>query len=172
MNMRACHLWAAAVLFGLVCASTTLHAADCAISTTGINFTNAYDPTANTAVTGNGSISVNCSGTGLDFLFGFKVATSLSQGSSDTYVNRTLKKGTEALYYNLYTNPALATVFGDGTAGTANYSICYPGLFAGCGVPTGTSGQPFTVTVYGQLPGGQDVSAGAYSDSLTATITF
>lgn len=171
MTTGRCHigLWAIVLLIG--CISTPLWAADCTITTTGINFTNAYDPVSATAVTGNGTISVKCSGTGFDFLFGFNVTTSLSKGSG-SYANRTLTKGIENLSYNLYVDPPFSTIFGDGTAGTATYSICYPGLFAGCSGPTGTSGTTFPVTVYGRLPGGQDVSAGTYSDSMMATITF
>lgn len=161
------------LLLGLGCASAPLRAADCTISTTGINFSNAYDPTSGASVTGNGAVAVNCTATTWgDALFGFTVTTSLSQGSSGSYTSRAMVKGSEKLYYNLYTDPVLTTVFGDGTAGTSNYSICYPGWFGGgCG-NNGSSGQPYTLPVYGQLPGGQDVSAGTYSDSLIARITF
>lgn len=152
--------------------SAPLRAADCTISTTGINFTNAYDPTSSAAVTGNGAVSVNCTYTGWDWLSGFSVTASLSQGSSGNYANRTMVKGSEKLYYNLYADPAFTAVFGDGTAGTSNYPICYPGWFSGCSGASGSNGQPYSIPIYGRLPGGQDVGAGTYSDSLIARITF
>jgi spore coat protein U-like protein len=31
---------------------------------------------------------------------------------------------------------------------------------------------PVSVTVYGQIPAGQDVSAGTFSDTISATINF
>lgn len=172
MNSRTPRLLVAFLLLGLGCISTPLLAADCQISTAGINFTNAYDPTSGASVTGNGSITVKCSYGPFDWIVGFPVTTSLSQGTSGTFVNRTMRKGAESLMYNLYIDPAFTTVFGDGTAGTSNFTLCYPGFFAGCSGPTGTDGQPYSIPVYGRLPGGQDVSAGTYADSITAKITF
>ncbi len=153
--------------------SPSIRAATCSISSTGLAF-GSYDPTSSTDVTGTGNGIVNCSYVGLgDFLFGFTVTISLSQGSSGTYATRTLKQGIQSLDYNLYLNPgASGTVFGDGSAGTSSYALCYPGLFASCAGNAGQNGQPFTVPAYGRLPAGQDIAGGSYTDTLIETITF
>lgn len=163
--------WILLVVAG--CFSPTLRAASCSISAPGLIFTNSYDPTSAADVTGIGSTVVNCSYTGIDILIGFTVNISLSQGSSGTYSTRTLKQGIQSLAYNLYMSPtATGTVFGDGSAGTSTYTLCYPGLFVGCSGNQGTGGQAYTVPVYGRLPAGQDIGAGSYSDNLIATVTF
>ena len=160
------------LLFGAGSFGSPLWAGTCTISAPGLSFSN-YDPTSSADVTGTGSATVNCSDTGVDVLFGFSVSISLSQGSSGTFTTRTLKQGAKSLGYNLYLNAgATGTVFGDGTAGTGTYAICYPGLLAPCSGNTGQSGQAYSVPVYGRITAGQDVSAGNYSDALIATVTF
>jgi spore coat protein U-like protein len=152
---------------------SSLWAASCTITPKGLAFSS-YDPTSSTDVTGTGNTVINCSATTFgDLLAGFNVTISLSQGSSGTYTTRTLKQGGQNLDYNLYLNPSgTGTVFGDGSAGTGNYAVCYPGLFASCSGNAGQSGQDYSVPVYGRLPAGQDVGGGSYSDTLIATVTF
>lgn len=155
------------------CISSPLWAADCSISTSAVNFGN-YDPVSNVSATANGTVTVTCgSYSFIDVLVGFTVTTKLSTGLGGSYVNRVLKKGADSLSYNLFTDPGYSSVFGDGSSATSTVQICYSGIFAGCGgAPSGSSGTPFPVTVYGRIPAGQDVSVGDYSDSITATITF
>ena len=68
--------------------------------------------------------------------------------------------GSDRLAYNFYVDPGGAAVFGDGTGGT---QIRSDRVFRN---------KPWTVTIYGRIPAGQDVSAGSYSDTLTLTINF
>jgi spore coat protein U-like protein len=68
--------------------------------------------------------------------------------------------GSDRLAYNFYVDAGGATVWGDGTGGTATRS---DRVF---------KNKPWTVTLYGRIPAGQDVSAGSYSDTLTITINF
>jgi spore coat protein U-like protein len=70
-------------------------------------------------------------------------------------------KGAEALAYNLFTDAARTSVWGDGTSGTSVYSRANP--------PNNSN---VNLTVYGQIPPGQDVSAGTFSDTVSATINF
>lgn len=170
--MKSCMpCWIALIVATSFCPS--LRAASCSITAAGLAF-GSYDPTSAADVTGIGSGIVDCSYVGLgDYLFGFTVTISLSQGSSGTYATRTLKQGMQSLGYNLYLNPgASGTVFGDGSAGTGSYALCYPGLFVSCTGNAGQNGQPFTVPVYGRLPAGQDIGGGSYIDTLIQTVTF
>jgi len=134
----------------LTCARSA--AADCTISTTNVNF-GSYNVFAVPPVDSTGSVTYRCTNHP-------NVTIVLSKGSSTTFSPRTLKNGSNALNYNLYLDAARITVWGDGTSSTSVYSSA------------SVSNGNIVVTVYGRIPAAQDVSAGAYSDSLTATINF
>jgi spore coat protein U-like protein len=68
--------------------------------------------------------------------------------------------GSDRLAYNFYADPGGAAVWGDGTGGTVTRS---QRVF---------KNKPWTATIYGRIPAGQDVSTGSYSDTLTLTINF
>jgi spore coat protein U-like protein len=168
--MKSFLLWCA-LLFSLGSLFSPLQATTCTVNSNGgINFTNAYDPTSSAVIETTGSISFTCNNTGL----GDTVTLTLSTGSSGVYTNRTLVLGSQHLNYNLYVDTGYTEVFGNGTGGTYSLYGCY-GLGSGapCGITGGSpSGTTFTGPVYGKLPGGQNVGAGTYSDTLTATVTF
>ena len=69
--------------------------------------------------------------------------------------------GSEPLNYNLYRDAARTAIWGDGTGGTQVYSD-----------PRTPRNQNVTLTVYGRIPAGQDVSVGTYTNTVTATINF
>jgi spore coat protein U-like protein len=71
---------------------------------------------------------------------------------------REMSNGTETLTYELYTDSGRNDVWGD-TSGTG-YSY------------TAASKAETNVPVYGRVAGGQDVSVGNYTDTITATINF
>lgn len=149
--------------------SSTLWAATCTLSATGINFGN-YDPTSNATVTANGSYTFRCTGTFL----GDTVIMTVSTGSSGTYTNRTMKLGSQNLNYNIYFDPGYTSVAGDGTGGSFYLYGCY-GLGSGapCPVLGGVAdGTTYSGPTYGRMLGGQDVKAGTYIDTLTVTLTF
>ncbi len=66
----------------------------------------------------------------------------------------------DALNYNLYLDAARTSIWGDGTGGTALFTVAIP------------SGKAVNVTIFGRIPAGQDVAAGSYSDSIVVTIQF
>ena len=68
--------------------------------------------------------------------------------------------GTDRLNYNLFTTPSMTTVWGDGSAGTSTVLLTKV-----------NKNRPVTTTIYGRIPPAQNVSVGAYSDSVTVTIT-
>jgi spore coat protein U domain-containing protein, fimbrial subunit CupE1/2/3/6 len=137
--------------------SCVSHAATCTASTNNFNFGN-YDVmnTVATTVTGANLISVSCTG-------GKGTMTvDLSTGVSGNYFPRTMIYASNAniLAYNLYTTAGLTTVWGNGTGGTGNI------------VQTFKNKSTTTFDVYGQITAQQNVVAGAYSDSITVTVSF
>jgi spore coat protein U-like protein len=124
----------------------------CTISVTGVAFGN-YNVFAASPVDSTGSVSFAC---GVNVR---NIQVSLSRGQSSSFNPRTMTRSGENLTYNLYRNAARTNIWGDGTAGTTQYTIANPA-------------NNTTRTIYGRIPAAQDVSAGAYADTVTATINF
>lgn len=78
---------------------------------------------------------------------------------------RCMKNGSNYLDYELYQDSGHSTVWGSGTGSPGGETLSP----SNWGVAN-----PDTVTVYGEIPGGQDafVSSGNYTDSITATLNF
>lgn len=123
------------------------------VTATALNF-GTYNPS--TADTANMTVTVSCV-IGGDTLPAF-VAT-LSRGSSPTYTPRTMLSGANTLNYNIYNQAAFTTIWGDGTGGTLTR-------------PYGGGGGSAAGTGFGQIPAGQYVNPGAYTDTITVTITY
>jgi spore coat protein U-like protein len=68
--------------------------------------------------------------------------------------------GGSKLAYNLFVDPGYATVWGDGTAGSAP-SVAVPGGL-----------KPARIPVYGALAPRQFVESGSYSDDLYVSLDF
>jgi spore coat protein U-like protein len=122
-------------------------------STVGVSF-GAYNVFNTTPTDSTGSITYTCSSV-------FTITIHLSRGSAPSYFPRQMRKGAESLPYNLYRDAARTSVWGDGTGGTSRYGPVFPPF-----------DRPVTVTVYGRIPARQNVSAGSYTDTITATINF
>ncbi len=67
-----------------------------------------------------------------------------------------MSDGRDYLVYQLYDNTGRTTVWGNGSGGTATISMNSSG----------------TATIYGRLPAKQNVSAGAYADTILVTVSF
>jgi spore coat protein U-like protein len=124
----------------------------CTINTTPVAFGD-YNVLAGAPKTSTGTVTYQCT-------LGVNIVVTLSRGSSAVFDPRTMKNGAETLNYNLYREATFQTIWGDGTGGTQSYTALAALLV------------PVTVTVYGRVPAGQNVAAGAYSDSVVATIIF
>ena len=133
---------------------------DCIISSTNIAFAN-YDPTSATALTATGAVTAKCTK-------GDSVSVALNQGanpatgSTAAVPARQMASGTNYLPYHIYIAATGTTEWGTGTVGTNE-----PAAQTAASVATA-----LTFTTYGSLPAGADVPAGAYSDSVIATVTF
>jgi spore coat protein U-like protein len=175
--------------------SAPLYATSCTINTgsAGVIFGN-YDPVSAVPGTANGTISITCTPTCSSLLLffclgynGVNASLTLSPGSSGSYLSRSLKYGANTLVYNLYTTPDYSTtVFGDGTASTGYVTYCFTGAnigscsgatytgsaASGGGIGNTGNAQTQPIPIYGKVPGNQDAAVGAYTDTITATLSF
>jgi len=137
-------------------AFSQLGEAACTITSTSVAF-GAYNVFSAPAVpndTGVGTVVVACRGGGSASSF----PVDLSTGQSNSYAVRQMNSGANLLNYNLYTNIARTTVWGNGTGGTSR--------------PTVKRQATTTLSVYGRIPGGQDAAVGNYADTIIATVSF
>jgi spore coat protein U-like protein len=70
--------------------------------------------------------------------------------------------GADQLFYNLYLDAARTIIWGDGTGGTQSFFI---------GNPQGNN-QDLSVPMFGRIPASQNVKVGAYTDTVTVTLSF
>lgn len=147
------------LLIMLVLVIGTLYASDahaqaCTISATSVNF-GPYNVFNGANVDSTGTVTYRCNGSA------HNISVGLTQGTSATFNPRQMQKGGEVLTYNLFLDASRTTIWGDATSGTSVYQIGNP--------PNNTN---VNLTVYGRVPAGQDVSAGPFSDTVTAVINF
>jgi spore coat protein U-like protein len=126
-----------------------------------------YDPIGVNATadkTGTASVTVSCA----------KGASTLSIGMSyGAHVSGTTQRqmvgpvATDLLSYNLF-QPS-STAAGAACPGTIAWTTATPGLLVLAAAP---SKAPRTYNVCGTIPMGQDASAGAYTDTVIATLNF
>lgn len=145
---------ASIVALALLAMVRPAEAAQCTISTTPIVF-GTYNVFMTAPTDSTGTVIYNCNGGGKNILI------TMSRGASPTFVPRRMASGPEDLGYNLFRDAARTTVWGDATAGTSAYFDADP--------PNRTD---IVVTVFGRIPAGQDVRAGAYSDTVSIEINF
>ena len=118
---------------------------------------NPFNPSAKNTV---GTLSIYCQG-GPKAVFDIK----LSLGTIPTNSTRKMQNTIADLDYNLYLDSALTQVFGDGTNGTVFISDIMD-------IPNDKTGRTFTYSLYGRVPPQQNRPAGAYIDTLTATVNY
>ena len=92
----------------------------------------------------------------------FTVVVSLSRGSSNNNLSRTLIQTAhhDALYYNVYTDAGHGQIWGDGTFGSNPVVVI------------AKNNTRVTLPMYGRIPAGQNVIVGLYDDSLVVTLQF
>lgn len=130
-------------------AAMPLAAATCGLNVQGVNF-GSYDFQSSQNLDSVGHITVTC-----DVSASYTIA--LSPGLTGSFASRIMQNGSHQLTYNLYTDPAHVSIWGDGTGGSTT---------------VGGSGTSVDYTVYGSVPAGQNPYVGSYSDAVTVTLTF
>ena len=142
----------------LLAAGLAVPAEACTVSVTGVAFGN-YSPLSGTPRDGVGTVTLRCHPNVQSPVI------ALDAGGSGTFAARRMTNGPKALSYNLYTTAARIIVWGNGSGGSATVTG------SGGTVTAGT--RTFNVPIYGRIPERQnDLTPGAYSDTLFATITF
>lgn len=129
-------------------AAAPLRAASCDIDPQGVSF-GAYDPTDGDDLDGVGNIGIDC-----DAVVSFTISLSAGAGS---FSSRTMTGGGDPLAYNLFTSAQRIVVWGDDTGGTATVSA---------------TAQNADIPVHGTVTARQNVSPGAYGDTLIITVTY
>ena len=125
----------------------------CIVTANPLSF-GSYDPTATTNLDATTTLSVTCTiGTS------FRVGLDAGASSGATVSARKMTSGSNALAYALYQDSTRATNWGN-TPGTDT-------------PPAATApATPSILTVYGRVPMNQNVTAGAYTDTVTVTVTY
>jgi spore coat protein U-like protein len=133
-------------------------AASCTISTAAVAF-GAYDPIVThkaANLDGTGTVTVTCTdGSATTVTLG--QGANADAGSTDTVPVRRMLAGGNYLSYFLYSEGTRTTVWGNDAASDVDHT--------GDGTAT-------ALTVYGRVTMDQNVPAGAYSDTVVATVTF
>jgi len=112
-----------------------------------------YNPLSATPLDTTGTLSFSCN------LTAPLPTIALSRGASSTFTPRTMTgPASGVLQYNLYLDPLHLVVWGDGADLTTSRFVAV-GLLG-------------SVTFYGRVPAQQNAPAGAYGDTLIATIYF
>lgn len=164
MNRLTARLVPAAVLLlaGLIASPpATALLYTCEVSAVGVSF-GAYDPFSGSDSDATGEVTVTCSLLELTSLL-VSYDIELSTGGSGTYSSREMAAGSHTLEYQLYTDAARTTVWGDGSGAT---EVVSDGYLLSLGPETRN------YPVYGAVPPGQWVAAGSYADTITVTVNY
>jgi spore coat protein U-like protein len=130
-------------------------ASNCTVSTTALAF-GTYDPlvaNATASLDATGTVTIACTK-------GAATTIALGLGGNASGATRRMADGSSNyLTYEMYQDSARSTVWGTSGAG-----LLTP--------PAAPSKAARNFTVYGRIPSNQDVPAGSYADTVTATVNF
>jgi spore coat protein U-like protein len=150
----------------LLAAAAPAAAQTCTVSAAGsINFM-AYNPASGSPTVASASVTLTCNYTGTSGAQKVNWTMLLSDGSSGNCNSRALPGPSGTLAYNIYQNNVAGGVWGN--LGCSAYPAGQMTLSPGQGNNT----RSVTNTLYGQIPAGQFVSAGTYTENLLLTINF
>ena len=126
----------------------------CNISATNMSFGSAGLLTA--ALSGSALITAQCT---MNDSYSIALNAGMTAGASLSDRQMIIAGGSSVVHYQLYTSASNTLIWGDGTSGTGTLG----------GVANGANQ---TYTVYGRVPVQTTPAPGAYSDTVTATITY
>lgn len=136
----------------VLCGGAQRAEAACTLSATAVAF-GTYDVFQAGPTDSTGTITYRCANNDRN------IRIAISAGSG-TFANRTLKRVTDNMLYNLFYG-GFTQVWGDGTGGTTTYFENNP-----------PNGKDVVLTVYGRITAGQDVGVGSYTDTVVVTLEY
>ncbi len=132
--------------------------ASCTLTAVAVAF-GALSTSANTNATG--SVTVNCTP-------GNALSIALIGGSNASSGQRRLSNGTNFANYNLFQPTAAGNAQAAGPVAWGDAAV----TATGAAFTTTGTGAAQVFNVYGQVPSGQTLYAGSYSDAVTVTLTY
>lgn len=142
-------------------------AASCSVAASPLVFPDYASPGGSQADT-SGTITVTCTPDLILLVCKTSYTLSLSSGNAGDYTPRQLAYGGHRLDYNLYTNGARTTIWGNGSGGSSTVSDAISSSILGLICLSGSKGH----TVHARIPGSQNAVAGSYSDTITVTVIY
>jgi spore coat protein U-like protein len=126
----------------------------CSIGNATLSF-GTYNPTSATALPATTTVTLTCSlGTP------YNIGMSAGSGTGATTSARLMTAGASTLGYNLYRDSGYSLNWGN-TVGTDTLSGT-----------SSTTTSANTITIYGQIPAGENAAVGSYTDTVTMTVTY
>ena len=140
------------------------------VSNGAVNFGN-YDTFNIGNLDSTGTITVSCRVNLLKIGVGGGTTSfdiELNEGGGGSFNPRAMSNGINTLAYNLYTDSNRSTIWGNGSGQGVKVtgSIDFPSIVVGWV----TKDKSFTI--YGRTQTGKSISAGTYSDTITATVLY
>jgi len=149
--------------------------ANCTVSVSGVLDFLTYDPVganASTAQPGSGaSLSIQCT-RGSHPMVGMDNGANLGNANNPVPGKRAMVTGAAAANQVLAYDLLQPTGLGGAATASASLWFAAAGTMFDAGVWTVSPSTAQTVNIFGSIPAGQDVVAGAYSDTVNATVNF
>lgn len=129
----------------------------CTVTGALLNFGNNIDPLSTALpVDASSALTVTCTNT---TPYAVALDAGSNAGGAANFGSRAMKSGANLLSYQLYLNAGRTSVWGDGSGGSLTAT----------GTGTGSSQ---SLTIHGRLPSLTGTIPGAYTDTVTVTITY
>jgi spore coat protein U-like protein len=136
--------------------SQTTVSSACNVSGSTLAFGSAINPIGAGPVNGTSTLTIECTAT---TAYTVALSAGSNAGGAANFSTRKMINGAYTLGYQLYVDGARTSVWGNSTGGSTVYS--------GVG-----SGGVQSVTIYGQVPSLTGAVPGAYTDTVTVTVTY
>lgn len=130
----------------------------CTISLTTVAF-GKYNPQSPAPTDTVGTLTISCSSPDPA---NSTMSVAFSPGGSGNSNARVMRSGVHPLYYNLYTDAARTTIWGDGTGGGQTVTAKFPPV----------SRSAVKLSIYGRIPAEQNAWVGVYHDAVTVTVSY